>query len=150
MTRARSLGFLAVAAATATMAAAAGCEPVHEPRQHLEPPATPGLTLLVSNQSFELDPVDITIRLDDQLAVTGDFRVEGQHTWLPFDFDLGEGLHRIDVTTADAEAELHETFTLPGRGWAVVMFWYYPPGSSSEPTPPQFTFSVHDEPPAFH
>ena len=142
---------IVVAVLAAGLTGAAGCSTVDEPRQHLTPPADPSFTLLVSNQSFELDPVDITVRLDGQLAVTGDFRVEGQHTWIPFHFGLADGDHQLEVTTADAEAALDRTFTVDGQTWAVVMFWYYPPGSPGgvEPTPPQFSFSVHDEPPQF-
>ena len=31
---------------------------------------------------------------------------------------------------------------------SVVMFWFYPPGAG-DPTPPQFSWSLHDQPPAF-
>ncbi len=126
----------------------AACDGPRTPQQHLVPPADPSFTLLVSNQSFELDPVDITIHLDDQLAVTGDFRVEGQHTWIPFEFGLADGPHTIAIRTADADASLTESFTIDGDRWGVVMFWYYPPGSG-DPTPPHFSWSVHDEPPQF-
>lgn len=124
------------------------CDGAHTPQQHLTPPADPSFTLLVSNQSFELDPVDITIRLDGQLAVTGDFHVEGQHTWIPFEFGLAPGAHTIAVETTDAAATLSQPFTVDDHRWGVVMFWYYPVGSP-EPTPPQFSWSVHDQPPAF-
>lgn len=126
----------------------AACDGPRTPQQHLEPPADPSFTLLVSNQSFDLDPVDITINLDGQLAITGDFRVEGQHTWIPFDFGLTPGVHTLEVTTADAPAALVELFTVDDRQWGVVMFWYYAAGSP-EPTPPQFSWSLHDQAPMF-
>jgi hypothetical protein len=117
------------------------------PKQHLPVPVAPTLTLYVSNQSFELDPVDIRIDLDDQLAISGEFLVEGQHTWVKFDFDVAPGSHTIHVTTTAANAELTMPFPMDDRKYGVVSFWYYP--DRPEPTPAQFSFSLHDDPPAF-
>jgi hypothetical protein len=118
-----------------------------EPTQHLPaPPGAPKFTLLVSNQSFELDQVDIRVEIDDQLAVTGDFLVEGQHTWLPFELDLSPGTHLVRATSADASATLDQTFTMEDRAWGVLTFWY---SAGSEPTPPSFAWTLHDEQPAF-
>ena len=119
-----------------------------EPVQHMPRPAgAEKFTLLISNQSFDLDPVDIRVELDDQLAVTGDFVVEGQHTWVPFELDIAPGTHTIDVTTADANATLSQTFQMDDRKWGTVMFWFYEGGA--EPTPPSFSWNVSDEQPAF-
>jgi hypothetical protein len=119
-----------------------------EPQQFLPPPPQPSFTLLVSNQSFDLDPVDITVRLDDQLAVAGDFQVEGQHTWIPFELGVTPGTHTLSAVTAAGDVELSMPFTMDDRKWGVLMFWYYEAGSP-EPTPPQFTFQVLDEQPQF-
>ena len=118
------------------------------PRQHLPRPDAPAFTLLVSNQSFDLSQVDIEIRIDDQLAVTGDFLVEGQHTWIPFDFDLAPGPHQLRVASEFGGATLEQEFDMDARKWGVVSFWYYAAGSP-EPTPRQFTFQVLDEEPLF-
>lgn len=117
-------------------------------RQHLPVTDDPTFTLYVSNQSFELPQVDLEIRIDGQLAVTGDFPVEGQHSFFPFDFELAPGPHQLRVTSRAGGVTLEETFELDARKWGNLFFWYYPSGSS-EPTPPQFTFQVLDEEPLF-
>lgn len=119
-----------------------------EPTQHL-PKVDDSFTLYVSNQSFDMPTVDIRVEIDNQLAVSGDFDVEGQHTWVQFDFGLAEGPHHIRVTTSDvADVVKEETFQMDDRKWAVVSFWYYAAGSP-EPTPPQFSLQVMDEQPYF-
>jgi hypothetical protein len=119
-----------------------------EPHQITPPPSDPTFTLYVSNQSFDLDPVDIDVEIDGALQVTGDFRVEGQHTWVKFDFDLAPGSHAITARTVAGDVVHDETFAMDDRKWAVINFWYYAAGSP-EPTPPQFSWTLLDEPPAF-
>lgn len=140
--RRASLSLLALAACTG-----GGSGDRTEPVQHLPTTTSPEFTLLVSNQSFDLDQVDIRVSIDNQLAVTGDFLVEGQHTWIPFDFDLAPGTHTLTVTSADSNATLDETFVMDDRKWGVVMFWYYEDGS--EPVAPSFSWNLSDEQPAF-
>lgn len=118
------------------------------PEQHLPRPADPTFTLFVSNQSFDLDRVDITVKLDGQLAVSGDFDVEGQHTWIKFDFALAPGPHELEAVTVDGETSLVETFEMDDRKWGVLNFWFYGP-DHYEPTPRQFSFDVMNEEPRF-
>ena len=110
----------------------------------------PTFTLMVSNQSFDLDPVDVTVRIDDVVVVRDDFRVEGQHTWVPFDLALDPGPHSLVARTTAGDTEIETALVAPadGRRWGVLNFWYYAVGSP-EPTPPQFSFQVSDERPAF-
>lgn len=127
-----------------------GCavEPASDPTLHLPATTTPTFTLYVSNQSFDLPRVDITVRVDGQLAITGDFHVEGQHTWIPFDLDLAPGPHAITIESATGEATLDQAFTMDDRRWAVASFWFYDE-DHYEPTPRHFSFDVMDEPPTF-
>ncbi|HSK03153.1 MAG TPA: hypothetical protein VK932_18000 [Kofleriaceae bacterium] len=118
------------------------------PQQHLPRPFAPTFTLFVSNQSFDLPQVDIAVELDGQLAVSGDFLVEGQHTWIQFDFDLAPGSHQLRVKSEDAGVTLDEAFDMDARKWGVVNFWYHKAGSP-EPTPEQFSFDLFDEAPQF-
>jgi hypothetical protein len=130
------------------LAACTDSAPAEVPRQHLPRPDAPTFTLFVSNQSFDLSQVDIEIRLDGQLAVTGDFLFEGQHTWIPFDFNLAPGPHQLRVASRTAGVTLDEAFDMDARRWGIVSFWYYAAGSP-EPTPKQFDFDVLDHPPLF-
>lgn len=109
--------------------------------------ASADVLLYVSNQSFEDDPVRITVHLDGELLLEEDFAVEGQHNWVLFPLDLDPGDHHLRATS-DTGVTMEETFSLPEgeRRWTVLDYWYYPDGSDgSDGTPRQFTFSVHDE-----
>lgn len=132
------------------LVALAACGRREDPTQHF-PRVDNSFTLYVSNQSFALDPVDIAIEIDGKTAVTGDFLVEGQHTWIQFDFALTPGTHRIVATTADVnDVVLDKTFEMTARKYGVVMFWYYPDqANGAGPTPPQFSWSLTDEQPGF-
>lgn len=133
------LAFIALAACT---------DGGSEPRQYLPSTQNPSFTLLISNQSFDLDAVDIAVRIDGRRAVAGTFHVEGQHTWVPFDFGLTPGQHTLEVASSDTSATLTERFVVGQRNWGVLSFWYYPVGSP-EPTPEMFSFALHDEQPLF-
>jgi hypothetical protein len=132
---------------------AGACTQDHDPpRQVLPLPADPNFSLYVSNQSFDIDPVDVQVSFDGQLALTGDFLVEGQHSWHRFDFKLAPGSHEMRSTTdAGGVEEIAPFDTTAAPRYGVLAFWFYPPGSEGgvDPTPPQFSFDVLDEPPLF-
>jgi hypothetical protein len=95
--------------------------------------------LWVSNQSFDVDPVDIRIYVDDHQVVCDSFRVESQHTWILFELELDEGDHSLRVAGLDGEVELVDTFEVANEHWGLVMFW-------TEEGQNFFTFGVEDEP----
>ena len=96
--------------------------------------------LFVSNQSFDLDQVDITVWLDDEPWVTGDFDVESQHNWYGFDFELDSGSHTVRAESEDGDALLEEDFDFDDEHWAVIDFWF--DDNNPEGT---FTFFISDE-----
>jgi len=120
--------------------------PAAEPTQHLPKTETPNLTLYVSNQSFDKATVDIRVRIDDQLAITGDFAVEGQHSWHAFDLELADGAHVLEVASRDSSATLEVPFTLTGRKYGVVDFWY---DEDNVELPEHFGWFMTNEPPMF-
>jgi hypothetical protein len=127
-------------------ACSATSEPREQPTQHLPRPTDPSLTVLVSNQSFAQATVDLTIEIDGVLAITGDFDVEGQHTWVPFDFSIAPGDHVMAISTVAGSASLEQPFTMDDRRWAVVSFWGEEEGDS---LPIELTAYLYDEEPAF-
>lgn len=134
-------------ALAATLGTLAACgAPSSEPTQHLPLTATPNLTLYVSNQSFDKEIVDIRVRIDGELAVSGDFDVEGQHSWHEFGFALADGAHAIEVTSRDSTARLEAPFTLAGHTYAVVDFWYV---AGDVEQPEHFSWFTSDEPITF-
>ena len=107
------------------------------------------LTLYVSNQSFAITPVDITILIDGRKAVIGNFDVKGkriaQHNWIKHVFTLSPGKHKLKVLSKKGEAILEKEFSIKGKHWAVVDYWYYPKSHYS-PTPRKFRFNIQDKP----
>jgi hypothetical protein len=95
--------------------------------------------LWVSNQSFDVDPVDIQIYVDEQQVVCDSFRVESQHSWILFELELDEGEHSLRAVGLDGQVELAEAFTVSNEHWGLVEFW-------TEEGRNFFTFHVQDEP----
>jgi hypothetical protein len=119
------------------------------PRQVMPVPAEPDFVLFVSNQSFDLDPVDIQVFVDDELAVEGDFLVESQHSWHMFELELTPGPHTIRAVSEAGETERVDSIELPEQvRYAVINFWFYEAGSP-EPYGPTFSFDLFEEPPGF-
>lgn len=104
---------------------------------------TETLHLYVSNQSFEIDPVDIEVYIDDQPVICDDFFVEGQHNWILHDLRLAPGDHSLRAVGHDGKTTLEETFRIDGEKWAVVDFWFYPG------EPEEFSFFIQDAPIGF-
>ncbi len=128
---------------TSCASASADCEPdVNRDLFNSTDPVT--LHLWVSNQSFDIDPVDIAVYIDDQQVVCDSFDVEGQHNWILFDVELDPGTHTLRALGNDGKTELTETIDVPDERWAVLDFWFYP-----EEEPERFTFSIHDRPVGF-
>ncbi len=100
----------------------------------------------VSNQSFDIDPVDIQINIDDKVAINQDFYVEGQHNWIEFIYLLSPGTHKLSITSIKGEATFEEEFEIVDNHWIVIDFWYYPNSFSIDE---HFTFLISDEPVGF-
>lgn len=121
--------------------------PRREPTKIGQPGAPAGqavpFQILVSNQSFAVSPVDIDVYLDGVHAISGDFEVGSQHTWIPFDFELASGEHTLRVVSAKGNASAEEPFTLgETKRWSIVMFW-------ASGAPASFTIDLRDQQPAF-
>lgn len=117
-----------------------GSDPGVEP---VEP--VPGqVKLWVSNQSFEDDPVAVTVEIDGVTVVDDSFEVGSQHNWFSFMIDgLESGEHTV-TATSDTGVVFEGTFTLPPDEprWMVVDYWYYPDDAEGR----HFTLSESDEP----
>lgn len=82
------------------------------------------LVLYVSNQSFEDESVRLELAVDGVTVVDGEFRVEGQHTWIRFPLSLSAGSHSL-TAESDTGATLKVSFRVPGdeARYAVVNYW---------------------------
>ena len=97
-----------------------------DPEERLRTSSGGNFVLYVSNQSFETETVDIRVVIDGRLAVEDDFAVEDQHNWAEFRFRLAPGSHVIHAESERGGAELTRRFTVAGKRWAVLNYWYYP------------------------
>lgn len=124
-----------------------GWDPSHARFCVIPPPQVPPapFTLYVSNQSFDDDPVRITISISGEVVVDDDFAVEGQHNWIEFTPDIEPGLHTL-TATSDTGAEFTVDLELPAGEprWAVIDYWFYP-----DQEPRRFTFNISGEPIGF-
>jgi hypothetical protein len=107
--------------------------------------------VLASNQSFDIDPVDIDLYIDGKHVVTGDFEVGSQHTWVGFDFSIAPGEHTLRAVSKKGATDETATFLVNAtERWAVVNFWYYAtPQGGQAATPPSFGIDLFDSEPMF-
>ncbi len=97
--------------------------------------------LYVSDQSFDLSPVEIKVYIDDKLVINEDFEVGNQHNWNEFRFKLSPGSHTIKAVTAEGII-LEKDFTIVARTYGVLNYW----NASSVN---KFTFDLHYDQPMF-
>lgn len=102
--------------------------------------------LSVSNQSSNVDPVDIKISIDGEVIVNHDFIWATGHYAERFQLSLSKGIHEIYIESIKGKAELKEEFEVKDKHWASVDYWYIPEESSYNSTPRKFNFYLKDEP----
>jgi len=95
------------------------------------------VTLVVSNQSFDIDPVDIEISIDGQVIAQDEFYVQGdqlpQHNWQQYHLRLNDGLHSLVVKSEKGQAEQQAKFAVAGAHSCTIAFWYDHRSSRSKP-----------------
>lgn len=108
------------------------------------------LTLVISNQSFEVDPVDISVGLGKRVVVDEEFYVGGdgpaQHNWKRFVVRLPAGRHGLRVESRRGAARFHGALDLEDGEQVVVTiaFWTREP---VDPGVPRGYFTVESTPP---
>lgn len=127
----------------ACLALFVGC--ATEPHQITPEPENPNFTLYVSNQSFDIDRVGIQVDLAGELAVAGDFDVEGQHTWHQFRFELPADVGIPLEARAHGDV-LTDTITVrDAHDYAVINFW----SSDESNDEPYLDITFFDDAPTF-
>ena len=101
--------------------------------------------LYVSNQSFDITPVDITIHIDGKQALSDEFHVRDQHNWIRHTFHLSSGKHILRAVSEKGEAILEKEFEVKGKTWAVLDFWL----SWNHNAKSHFSFHSQDKPIGF-
>jgi hypothetical protein len=92
------------------------------------------VVLIVSNQSFDVDPIDLIITIGSDTVVNDTFYVENQHNWKVYKAKYNTGLHEIRVKSELGEAKIIDSFFLFYKKYIYVNYWYYPE-DHYDPTP---------------
>lgn len=70
-------------------------------------------TLVVTNQSYDDEEVQLEVKVDGATVVDGDFHVEGQHNYVSYPLVLRPGTHELTAASDDFDEALQETFEVP-------------------------------------
>lgn len=89
-------------------------------------------TLTVSNQSSDIDPVDILVKIDGKTVIDDEFLVKQQHNYYNFEFVLEPGIHTIYAESIKGKYQLNEEFTIETELWASLDFQYEGDGTLPE------------------
>ena len=88
----------------------------------------PRVHLLVSNQSFDVDPVDIEVTVDGEVVASGGFTVGGdqppQHNWHRYELRLAAGEHVLVAWSPTDGARSEVRFDVPDVQTVTVAFWH--------------------------
>ena len=118
---------------------------VQEQRNLLDPHGN--VVLYVSSQSHELDPVDIMIEVDGEQVIDEDFEAGSGHNQKQFILRLSSGRHALTARSIKGAASLKRSFSVTGKRWISVDYWYSTTGHP--PTPRQLIFRIQDKPMLF-
>ena len=97
-------------------------------------------SLTVSNQSFDIDPVDIMVKIDGKTVIDDEFLVIQQHNYQHYDFILEPGVHTLYAESIKGEYQLKEKFTIRNELWASIDFQY----SKGDETLPQLRLKISE------
>ena len=99
-------------------------------------------SLYVSNQSFAIKNVDISVEVDGELVISEYFNVGTQHTFKEFKLALKPDKHRIHAWSNKGEAETSSEFEVKEGDIGVLTYLYSRKSKHGDPLPKQITFSV--------
>ena len=107
-------------------------------------PPRPNFSLFISNQSFAMSNVDITVSIDNVPVVDDRFPVADQHSWRGFPLSLSNGVHTLVAVTQTGRTNLQTEFTVNSNHSGLLEFWYHPDKSRDgiALTPPSFSFRI--------
>ena len=99
--------------------------------------------LYVSNVSYEINPVDMTVLIDGRKAVRSEFKAS-KADFIPreYRFSLAPGRHKLTVISQKGRAKLEEEFEVKDRHWAIIAYHY----DSASEQKPRLAFWVEDKP----
>jgi hypothetical protein len=102
--------------------------------------------IYLANESPELRYVDVTVEVDGRKMITD--TVENGERVTPniseHRLRLPLGRHTLVVRSSDGRAELRRSFTVTGRRWVAISYWYNT-GAYGTPTPRSFDILIRSK-----
>jgi len=150
---------LALGMAIAVLATACGHGHISPPPSPTTPTATPtspqslldphgNVTLYVANDSPSLPRVDISLVIDGQPILNRSLANRFAAHPKPLRLRLSSGRHLLEVTSLRGDAHLSERFSIDGKRWLSVAY-FYNDGTSGTPEKRQFLFRSQAHPMLF-
>jgi len=81
------------------------------------------VAIYVSNQTAEVNPVNIKVSIDQKAILNQNFPCGSGHNWSRFKVSLKEGRHQLVVTSSNGDAGLDVVFTVDKPMWLVIDYW---------------------------
>ncbi len=97
------------------------------------------LTLYVSNQSFQIDFVDIVIQIDGEKIIEDNFKVGDQSELNSFELQLTKGNHTIHVMSESGGVEFEKQFEMSEERWMYLLY------INDETQPSQFQLKIFND-----
>lgn len=86
----------------------------------------PNVILVVSNQSFAIDPIDLIVIIDSDTIVYDTLYVNNQHNWKVHKLNLSKGKHSIKAKSLNGGYEITDSFFLFYKKYIYIDYWFYP------------------------
>jgi len=79
--------------------------------------------LSISNQSSEIDPIDIKVEINGETIIHKYFALDDHHNGKVFKIKLPNGKHKIKVSSLKDKAVFSKTIELKKKKWATIDYW---------------------------
>lgn len=106
----------------------------------------PNLVLHISNQSKDIDPVDISIKIDDNEVINKQlYYTSNRSNWKEFRINISTGTHTIRAESKIGKTVFEKEITVAGKHWGVLTYGSEQTDTGTS-TPKIFIFEFHDKP----
>ncbi len=82
------------------------------------------LHMYISNQSFQVQTADLTVRLDDKVVFAGKLDVGDQHGWKKVELEVQPGEHTIRAYERTTGTTQEKAVNIQGEVWLRIDFFY--------------------------
>jgi len=102
--------------------------------------------IVISNQSIDIPLVDINLYIDGQLFIKDKFKVENQHNYKFYYYNLDPGLYEIKIESEKGEVTISEKFELQDEKLWTYIDYTYSNGILNPPSQPRLSIKQSNKP----